>query len=241
MRVISKFHDYYDALMDNADSYIYKRVTYKLDLPDYNSSTIISGPFGKLVPNGEHHLTIEQQKYILTFIYDTPTINRSTDSKIILGVAGTLYHIVVNDYKGNVKLFDNSELYENDCAQNIKEQPIPNNYKWLFRNTCKTITEWDTKYKHNSNNLDIFINLKAPIFIIIGGRDKELIINPCIKDFNLHKYFNIHTIYQDIDHFCSNVLTNVENKDTIMTDIVKRDMKGFDKYSFKKDKIIKQS
>jgi hypothetical protein len=244
MRVISKFHDYYDALMDNADSYIYNRVAYKTVLPDrlYSSKSMITNPFNKFSPEYNHKLTNDQQNYIVSLVSDVPDINRSTDSRLVVGVGGVLYTVIKNEYNGIIKLFDDSKLYDDDCVQHSKIQPVFYKNIWPW-NRCdyKTIADWNSIYKTNSNNIDIFINLRTPLFVVECTCENTLIINPCLKTYALNKYFNIHTIYQDIDHFCTNVLTNIENKDTIMTDIVKRDMKGFDKYSFKKDKIIKQS
>jgi hypothetical protein len=46
--------------------------------------------------------------------------------------------------------------------------------------------------------------------------------------------------FQEIDRFVSNELAPMDNRDTVISDVLKAETHGFDKYSFRKDKGLKK-
>lgn len=88
-------------------------------------------------------------------------------------------------------------------------------------------------------NLDIFVEMQVPIFMISQGTratDKvpTIITNPCLKDKMFMREIDTVGAFQEIEMFLGGVLgVNNDPPDTI-SDSVMRDAKGFDDWSFKK-------
>ena len=80
----------------------------------------------------------------------------------------------------------------------------------------------------------ITLKYKSPIVLI---KNDELIVNPCLKEYKFFKYMDAYTIYQELEMFVGNDLvrdTKVEVP--VGSDKVLAASKGYDKYSFRKDK-----
>lgn len=231
MKILSSFHDYYDGLMSHdANEYHYIRNSHTLELPNqqWHSKTLIS-PFGDFDSKYEYFLATQYQEYIVKFCKEIDFLSEW----LIFGVSGKLYLFIRSydkQHTEKVKLFTSLETYENDNT-------VYHYSKHFSVFATKTIHEWMTIYNNHPNNIDVFVGLKTPIFIIERKhRNLELTINPCLVKYGLQAFFNIHTIFQEIEQFCMNSLTNNPTPPCIMTDELRRDSKGFDKHSFKKEK-----
>ena len=96
---------------------------------------------------------------------------------------------------------------------------------------------------HLHNNRDriykLFIDYKVPLLLVGGNhcshyRNLDIILNPILKDYGIQKIIGPFTIYQEIKFFLSNDLVEEPMKDFQITDDLKRDSKGFDKWSFRR-------
>lgn len=107
------------------------------------------------------------------------------------------------------------------------------------------------------NDEQAFIDLQTPIFaylpppprdvpqrLTLGIKNVDhsqykrthgiLIINPVLKDFDFQKYMDPYTIYQELEMFLGNVLTNnTTPKMPVGSDKVIAESKGFNKWSFR--------
>ena len=93
---------------------------------------------------------------------------------------------------------------------------------------------WDTA-KKDKKYLKLFLKYKVPIFYI---RQTTLILNPCLKNLGFYKVMDTTQAFQEIEMYLSNVLVS-DTQHIIVpvgNDNVIRDSKGFDKWTFRKEK-----
>lgn len=94
--------------------------------------------------------------------------------------------------------------------------------------------------KKSTQLKSLFLEYKTPIFHIKKyGNEYNLTLNPRLKDYAFYKIKNTIQAFQEIEMFSSNILVSDTNVDVpVGGDIVVRDSKGFDKWSFRKEKKI---
>jgi len=64
-------------------------------------------------------------------------------------------------------------------------------------------------------------------------------LNPCLKDFEFFtKYMDAFTAFQMLERFICNDMVVTDMKDVKISDVLKAETHGFNKYSFRKDKLI---
>lgn len=101
------------------------------------------------------------------------------------------------------------------------------------------IGRWDRKRKDAFFDLDytrygnIFREYNVPIFIL---GNKQLILNPCLKDIDFMRIKDPYTCFQEIFMYKSGVLGNPEKDIIEISDKDKIKQHGFDNKSFKKEK-----
>jgi hypothetical protein len=97
----------------------------------------------------------------------------------------------------------------------------------------------DVKYRKEM--FDLFIkriptSMDAPIVVVRYAYFEEIItINDCLHQYNFGKMVNPFDAFNELYHWHSNK-ANPEKPLPEIDDITMRDIKGFDKYSFKKQK-----
>ena len=79
----------------------------------------------------------------------------------------------------------------------------------------------------------IFQQYKTPIFLLEENFCK---INPMLKDYFFYKIKPLHEAFREIEYYISNILVNDDFKSMQMSDKEKLTSKGFDNWSFKKEK-----
>ena len=91
-------------------------------------------------------------------------------------------------------------------------------------------------YSRSTNNLsNTFTEYKVPIFLYQKYQDK-LTLNPILADWKFYKIIDSWTAFQEISMYVSNVLVEPSKPIPVMKDEDFAEIKGFDKYSFRKDK-----
>lgn len=170
----------------------------------------------------------------------------------IIGFCGKLYPF------DNIMsiIYNNPKKYTNyDPFLQFKEYKDRNNdtqYK-LIPTAKHSYTNWWDKYHLRTNKqghwekakldkeyLQIFIEYQVPIFWIGRPNSLEgtkLVLNPCLKNLAFFKVMDTTQAFQEIEMYLSNVL--VHDTQVIVPvgdDNVIRDSKGFDKWTFRKEK-----
>jgi len=162
----------------------------------------------------------------------------------ILGFCGKLYPYTIKHVQDQVGWLNNEYIH------------IPSHYIYDFfydpTKDKKLRDSWEyERFVNTWNDLqksnilkDIFLKREVPMFDIRfdsknnnhGNPERAYFkINylPILKDLGFYRVMDAYQTYQAIDMFFSNELVMVDNPIQIKDDIVLRDSKGFDKWSFK--------
>ncbi|WP_434155629.1 hypothetical protein [Pseudomonas sp. JZ134] len=83
--------------------------------------------------------------------------------------------------------------------------------------------------------LDIFTAHKLVSFCVVGGIDRGVQVNPCLKDLRFQKVIDSFTAFQEISMFISGVLGQTENPMITTSDEDLAVSKGFTDRSFRKE------
>jgi hypothetical protein len=228
MRIISKFHDYYDIgyhsgypifVRHTSDYTIGKIPFFDKELNDYVSSMntgILSFPSAKHPVN----MYVVGCCGKLYFIY---TVSKNylekpvayTDINKVLDVAYNGNKKLIDDVKYNSRMFRGIHtLYVDSTSQDVQKQ-----FNDRF---C------------NRNLDDIFIKIGSPLFIIpVDRHNKVFTVNPVLKDYGFQHIVDPYTMYQEIEMYLGNILVS-DKKVPEFNDVLKRDMHGMNEWSFKK-------
>lgn len=233
MRIISKFHDYYDSVQGIGydPDLIYHRVQDQnvLELDTIRSEW-------------------RKPKFIMPF--DMPQLSESFFEYInltkwrntlpsdctlyLIGFCGKYYLVLRHAGDPPQNFFDEDsvvEYYSQYCADNKFK------YNWfeLFGKLG------ESKIKPFHDEIEPFRCINCPVFSIelksyysVFFERKIITINPSLADFQFYRLFDTYTAYQEIAMFISGVLGWPENDMIKISDTDMRDAKGFDEYSFKK-------
>ncbi len=223
MRIISKFHDYYDSVQSHGQ--------------DKN----------RLFERKQEYFYIPYDTLSIPFL---KFINHFNDFNII-GFAGKIYiyhysyghtynaearKCIKSNYQVHTQWQEIQELIENNDTLNKKYQRLP-----ILND--KSFNEAGFNAVHNDKRLlKLFEKYNTPVFQLHLKYDTwELIINPCLKDIGFFKIKDTFTAFQEIDQYLGTVLVK-EQQGHIPTgdDVVLAQSKGFDRYSFRKDKSKKR-
>jgi hypothetical protein len=218
LRVISNFHDYYDGV---------QKLGQDLSLI-YNRVEIIE----KFMNNTFPYLRGWNR------FYNSKSIG--FDSKI-MGFCGKIYPLIligeetISPYytMDEIDLKVKSLVKERDYRDYIKGKYV--SYLSLNR---KSIIKFFNDVKRQQNNyLNLFLEHRSPIFItnLRIHFDSEIIYNCSLKKFKFYRVFDAYSAFQEISMFIGNLavplkpIPEIKNADLIIA-------KGFDKFSFRKDK-----
>jgi len=224
MKIISKFHDYYDSVQiygqDKSQLYIRDQEELLLDRDDIEYLKLVN----------IRRIRLYNSDY---FIYIIPII-----------FCGKLYYCIkmlIYKSKSNswieryfYKLEDLNDFIESN--EEFDEYKLNENKYWsinfkLFLNNNETL------------RTDICVKYKTPIIVInnyknYNDRSHEnkntMIINAKLNDYEFYKCKDSFAAFQEIMMFNSNILTNPEKTIPIISDELKIQSKGFDKWSFRK-------
>ncbi len=235
MRIISKFRDYYDSVQGYGqdDELVYVRNKFEENTTLLPMLSTRHG-FRDLVSRPDR---VEQK---------------------MVGFCGKIYPVVHMEM-GSVEKF----CYTKEEVHNFvmeywdkprKEMYLGHNYGYRYYSPLITRRSLQLFFEDVKVKVDSFKNLveenNCPIFIAEYGKyykdPNKIVYNARLKDVGFYRLFDSYTAYQEISMYLGGVLglTNRRGKPTYqgekMDDTVSdKDMitaKGFDKYSFRKDK-----
>lgn len=248
MLIISDFHDYYDSAIgyggvDKTIVYNRKQKKYKFDehLRHYHDY--------KFLPEYEHVKFFEKLYIPFDIFYRNTEYgihNISFYNNNIIFFCGELYTSV------HLRMHIGRNYYSKHCY-NIEEvkKTIVNygNKKDLDLLNGKSYCFDTRKYIFNIDRLNLFFNNtlfkdiilqyhqdnKCPIIMYSREKkyNKQIIFNPCLKDFQFAQIYDPFQAFQKIEMFISGVLGTDQKKLIQINDNYQRDKKGFDDRSFK--------
>lgn len=217
MRIISEFYDFYDFLSSRSDDRIYARKTeYHKFYNQLNKSIIINNIEINLTP-----LYDILENFTKSFLHKSEMEFLIVNEKVY--VHG--YEIYVN-YR-NIYQSGYIPIHSDKVERNSKKRLSFLNIPYYEINKDFTVNNLNMSY--------VCEKLNSPlIFIKISSSDIYVTINPTIKNTKFISCFeNPYSIFQDIEKFINNK-NNPEPKMIQLSDKVKLEKHGFDKYSFRK-------
>lgn len=252
MRIVSKFHDFYDSVMamDTDKKTIYYREEKEIII---NSDQLNQNGVTDKYPIHSDKIVIYEAKKIRNLF------KTQTDFQIhILGFCGELLPILEHDYY--VQHPSNPSCSINEFKYYIGIDNITNFLETEYKDYTLL---WDRNYKTPSNKvfsimeelnknkklMNIFIEQNVPSFLYYcnGHYDHvnrvqtgKIILNPCLKRYQFQSYLDPYQTYQKIQQYMENILVQDKMPMKPISDELKRDSKGFDKHSFRKDPSSKK-
>ena len=220
MRIISKFTDYYDSIQgvafDSDILYIRKKESF-----DLNQSTDIKFRY---LSTGIHFIGFCGKVYVMhKFEYYPDRFNPHPISEYI-----EKHNIAIRTVR-------NGEYhFSYDIDESLIMCDLYDQRKYTSKvNTSRYRNKLDDCVNVILKN-DIFEKFNTPIFVInVSNGDYKLTIGCSLKDYNFQSQSDPFTAYQELVMWIGNKAVN-EYPPQIMDDVVMRDKKGFDKWSFKK-------
>lgn len=232
MKIISKFYDYYDSIgkSDQSDYPLYIRHTRDQSTKQLPISNVLNamsilpqvkyGDAGIVFFCGKAYPFIEYNTYKFHTI---PSLTKYITNEIANVSKDDLWSL--RSLKEHIQYFK----YSNQG----KKSPY-----WL-RHPKYSIATWDYCVS-TCRSLDIEPNifriLQAPVFVQLNSRTTKdtLIVNPLLKEYNFVTVVDPYTAYQELSMYLGNILVEQKNPNVHISDELKAQSKGFDKWSFKK-------
>lgn len=245
MRIISKFKDYYDSCMayGQDNNLVYLRKGEELEVsPDckfrteiHNASRLhedvvymhrgLIGFCGKfyayirVYSYGDKFPSIRKTSYYYDYeslLKDYPNFG-DTKGK------GFLTKEIVPRLERDIKLWLNDKSWVS--------------YSWGSRKQTPDTFNWKTLEK-------MFYDHKTPIFSLRDDRDSQtgysITTNICLSERNFYKAMDAFTTFQELSMFLGNDLCSTQTPEMpVGDDVTIARSKGYDKYSFRKDKKVK--
>jgi len=235
MKIISKFHDYYDGASGLYDPVpLYVRETKQEYLKKMDRDVV------------------EALEEAVDLRNDMPTLSRpfSARQSGIIFFCGQCYpfYFVFEEYcfsiERIIKLYENMEkaavgLEKKEYAnilKNLNKERVSSFSRvanWLDKGSWKQSVPEGRKIHDKA-----FIKLGAPVFVLYRDcwGDIQLTINPMLKNYNFASLVDPYTAYQEISMYLGNQLAVKMNPNIKRTDNDIRDSKGFDGWSFRRHK-----
>ena len=221
MRIISDFHDYYDVGMQNGidPKLPYKRFRREEDvairLPRWGSAVRYSG-------------------WSLEYYEDHSSI-------IFLGFAGTVYPVVVHFVDaGKIAYFFDHDKIPDDFFYGLLE------YRWSWRrrpekDRANLLTQAKKELleifelKSDPGITRLFNVFKTAIFVYRLG-DKKVVLNERLNQYDFPRILPPMQAFQELEMYVGSYLTQPVIEEPPISDKIKAEIHGFDKFSFRKAK-----
>jgi hypothetical protein len=228
MRIISKFHDYYDTVstygMDLTCIYKRKEITFEDDTVEYKEV------LGTLRNYGNDDLRIFPR------YYDEKVFTLSYYCVILF--CGGVYPLTVFKYKNKYfHYYDIATLHKDIMrygSKEIKKEWLNKKRFYFNRNITRRRAENLLNINIPENTLiDLHHKYKSPI-LMYDGDYSRFIINPNLKKYKFYRVKDAYTTYQDISMFLGGILGGTENKIVELSDRERKEKHGFNEWSFRK-------
>lgn len=234
MKIISKFHDYYDSIQGYG---IDKTLVYVRNTEEHN--------LFKNYRKDAYYFRGSVWSPFSGFL-SCIKVDEFNFHQFIIGFCGKIYTGVCIIPLPRYILQYNSEcIYSiDDLFKYYKRNNIDiKKSAWyikkpsIFDSSIKTeiLEKWFNTDLNTNKYQRIFHDYKIPIYLIHCFENAyKLLFNPQLKEYNFQRVKDPFTAYQEISQYISGVLGVNAPKTVLISDESMRDKKGFDSWSFKK-------
>ncbi|MDO8640104.1 MAG: hypothetical protein Q7R33_01010 [Nitrosarchaeum sp.] len=223
MRIISKFHDYYDCIQSYGfdPKIVYYRKTE--NIVDKSAIKVLKSVYMKF-PSTGYYGSIPYYGSTLTY------------HPVLFIVSGKLYV----SYEIDVGIGQRTEyVFDKTIIENFMSKSCSKKYRY---NSLSDIRKLNQAYQE-LKNVDfnkVSIGLKTPVILMKHSYENEdrivYVKDPFLKEYNFVKVLDPFTMYQTLSMFVGNFLIEQSKPIWPISDNLKAQSKGFDKYSFRKRK-----
>ncbi|MEM6804086.1 MAG: hypothetical protein AAF696_21965 [Bacteroidota bacterium] len=259
MRIVSKFHDYYDSVqgmgIDKSCVYVRKRISKPIkDVEGIGEVLSRNIPTNSSFEFYERDFGEGKRLQIFSFVV-------GFCGKLVYGYKFS--HFEDLQWKKDQYFYSpkGAEAYFKKFRSEFRYFSGHHRfggYNYAYRENIKdfVLHLGGDPFAYNSDDkalADFHQKINSPVFLypetaypekrfnpehsdpgFIRSYPLSLMINPCLKDLDFYRYADPYTCYQDIYQYIGGVLTNTENIETKMTDLDKVNQHGFDeKYGFR--------
>jgi hypothetical protein len=248
MRIISKFHDYYDIGLSQGqdETLVYSRVLEENVITE-------DGQVGGYYSKGNFHPFADYTGRI-----SVGGTNLNCEG-IVIGFCGNVYWCVEFEYTNTYCPEKNQKRYCYNIEQvdefisGLDDKFINKRYEseksyWTFFSRETIIDKFKSFDTMRDKHIDYFRKLNTPVFVVhreFNSTRKKWELNftknPCLLNYHFQRVFDSYTAFQEVSMFLGGVLGRGEKETLARKDFpdepLIRDSKGFDKWSFKKRPI----
>lgn len=230
MLIISKYHDYYDHVQQAG---VDKRVVLHREMKEVQQPSGLKFRNMQLASIDKRGARVARYNFVSGRVFRLEWL-------FFCGKAYPKFfsydHEYNSDIRANIKYYDSLEDAERDIPADAH---YFNSKNW---NTGKILAHEVREILDMSRDIDaeVFRKVNAPYFVYknrdprVHYSDKaKVVVYPMLKDYTTFLNLDAYSTYQEIEMYCSGVMGVGEPEIVEVSDISKRDSKGFDKYSFK--------
>lgn len=234
MRIISKFHDYYDGAggwFSETPVFVRQEQEKSIKAPTNEAKEALSK--------------------VLNIFNKVPHFRESGTIYGVIAFCGKAYPY----YHCLGQYFYNTNAMEKHCKGILESENDISYYKGTAKHIIKWLNYCPYRSYHDSmwysalthREWDRFVNeisvdlspepfrfVGSPVFLI-NGQD-NLIVNPNLRTYNFMSQIDPYTAYQEIEMYLGNELANQMDPNIKRSDDLVRDSKGFDGWSFRRHK-----
>lgn len=245
MRIISKFHDYYDIGLSQGqdETLVYNRVLQEDVIVEDGTNHRLSANH-KINPFAEYCGKI-----------DVGGTNLEC-CQFIIGFCGKVYWCLEFTYTNTYYPYKNQKRFCYNIEQvdefisGIDDKYVTEKYgkdksRWTFFSRENIIDKFNEFSKLSDKHMDYFRKMNTPVFVVnrsFNGSSRKYELNftknPCLKDYHFQRVFDSYSAFQEVSMFLGGVLGRGEKETLGRKDFpdepLIRDSKGFDNWSFKK-------
>jgi len=249
MKIISKFHDYYDiGLSYGIDPLITYKRSKKIIKINHKKINKEKTEHTKHFENAQNFFSFNKRYTYRPFFFNKrKTDYLDVDSFGCLCLCGKIYPFIKCKISTYQSKYSNKFEYIytlDDLDELITKSKSDDIYYDYFKSDSKYVinrTDYDLLFNHSkgikyNDLIDSHIYYDSPIFIYeYGHLTFNVIINPILKEFEFYKVLDPYTMFQNLSMFMSGILGNKENKAIDISDRDLKYKKGFDEKSFRKE------
>lgn len=243
MKIVGNIKDYYDSAIGAygpSNTPLYNRMRSTTTIEDFSRHTL-----GRLWYQPKNAFSKQKQTY---------------HNLVMIGVCGKIWIFARNTFLPGAGPMLDVLKQQDEIKQFLENARADKSRRWMReRMEASDILERTGVEAFTPiHDERAFIELKTPVFAYFPpvdmplalnaiytdkcaqvlndyGRKKGLLVlNPILKEFDFQKYMDPYTIYQEIEMFLGNVLTNnTTPKMPVGSDKVIAESKGFTKWSFR--------
>lgn len=240
MRIISKYHDYYDSVRQYG---IDPKLVYTRE------EVTISASYNKL-PTRLRKMIDDQPSYLADAVLRQIRNKFHNDQSIypaIVCFCNKVYPMfrtsISNEYCHSIEeviavVKKSDHPNKKSILEKITKRPDCHREAWQYDKAYMNTSSWPLYLNRHKWELEdeVFVELGVPYFALEENYSKGIVLtlNPRLLTYGFQRLVDPYTAYQQVSMFVGNNLVKQMDPNINITNNDRRDSAGFDKWSFRK-------